>query len=359
MLVEEIANDRVISIGPEEYVTQALSRMQKYRIHQLLVDDNHMLILKNVIRKGFDNNTKVKNLMTSIPVIDSNEKVENAAKLLIDSGLRALPVTKNGKTIGILSESDFMKIVKNQEKNAIDLATTCFCTNVNSTVAKVRALMERHNISKVPILDKGKVIGIIDTLGVAKVFLSKSKSSAKGKITKGGYKEFLKLLDVPVKSFMRKPIVVKPDTSIERVAKILEKKEEVLITNGYIGIITPKDLLELFVTNPKKGIYVQITNIGNESNLTKIKIDDAIREFVMKVGTIIRADYLFLHVEKHEKYGSRKIKYSVRTRFPTNIGFFVSRAWGYSLITAVQEALSNLKREVMKKREKVKEHSKR
>lgn len=53
---------------------------------------------------------KVSDLMTARPTsIGSHAPIEEAAKLLLKSGISALPVVENGVLRGILSEKDFVR----------------------------------------------------------------------------------------------------------------------------------------------------------------------------------------------------------------------------------------------------------
>jgi len=347
MLVKKVMSKKVISINPDDTVNKALAKMIRYKIHQLVVDEKHMLILKNVITRMLEKNTKVRNLMTPVAVLESNEKIEIAMKTLLNSGLRALPVVEKGKVVGVLSESDIMSIesLLRVEKKAVDIATTCYCTNVGNTIAKVRAMMKKYNVSRIPVLERGKVVGIVDDFEIAKIFL-KREEAEHGRTHEIRYKEFLRLFDVPIRSFMRKPVIVNAETDIKRVANLLKTNEEVIVSNGFVGIITPKDIMEFLFTSSTKTLPIQIINIKEEP--TKTKIENMIKNFVSKLKGM-KIDYLFVHVEKHEKQRSKKTKYSVRMRLSTNIGFFVSHAWDYSLMSAAQNALDNLRKEVMKK----------
>ncbi|MDD3791068.1 MAG: CBS domain-containing protein, partial [Sphaerochaetaceae bacterium] len=54
----------------------------------------------------------VKKLMTrDVVTIDKNITVEEAARLMVDQDLSSLPVLENGKLIGIVSKSDLFKIL--------------------------------------------------------------------------------------------------------------------------------------------------------------------------------------------------------------------------------------------------------
>ena len=58
---------------------------------------------------SFLKNLSVKDVMTShVFTIEKNKSMEEANDLLLSKGIRALPVLENGKIIGILSETDIL-----------------------------------------------------------------------------------------------------------------------------------------------------------------------------------------------------------------------------------------------------------
>jgi len=353
MKVKELMTKKILSISPEETISAALSEMQKNKVHQLLVGEKNIIVLKDIITKNINPNaTKVKSLMRNAPSIDSDEDVEKAAEILLNSGFKALPVKEKDKIVGIISETDLIKAITSN-KTAKDVLTKCVTANVNQTVAYVKNLMEKENVSKIPITDdNGNIVGIVSDFDMIKILMGKKEMDGRNK--KGSfYKPIIKTFDVSVKNIMRRPVAIRGDEKIKNVIKLLLDNDEVIVLDKEcIGIITPKDLLELLISQPKKGVYVQITNLQEEDNEIKYKFDEIVNDFLKKIGRIFDSvEYLFIYIEKHKKQ-SKKIKYSVSMRFSTPLGMFVSKAWDYNLLTAAQDALDNLKREIRRKYEK-------
>jgi hypothetical protein len=70
---------------------------------------------------------------------------------------------------------------------------------------------------------------------------------------------------------------------------------------------------------------------------------------LQKVSKIYDLQFFFLHVKRHDKEG--KVKYSIRTRLLTSKGTFVSKSFAWDLRTAVGDAMTNLERIIIKKKE--------
>ncbi len=359
MKVEDLMSRNVVSASSEDSLSSALAKMKKYRIHQVPVVDNSeykgMLILKSVVIKKIDPmRSKCGNFIVPTGSLRKNMDAEGAAQRLLDTGARALPVIDNGRIAGILSESDLMKLVSSSRKTEY-VMTECEYVSISDNVGKVKKIMAYNNVSRVPVVNNGKLIGVVSTLDLIDVLLTaKQDYVERGKSHYGrGFKEPQPLDKIKVETVMQEAKIVNANASINDVAKILQKEEEVFVMNSVPHVITQKDVLELLVVKTQKGVYVQVTNLHGEDSFTQAKIDSMTTAFVKKIGKMMpNIQSLMIHIEKDRKGG--KTRYSVRTRlFP---GVFVSHYWDWDLVIAMQIALDKLEKEIKKGHERTSHH---
>ena len=102
-----------------------------------------------------------------------------------------------------------------------------------------------------------------------------------------------------------------------------------------------------------KNVYVDIENVKDESDFDVNKVHSAAEDLIKKIGHIGNIEFLKIHVKKHNKTGKRA-KYGIHTQISSSIGLFESTASDWSLVTASQEALDNLEKEILKKHERSK-----
>jgi CBS domain-containing protein len=364
MQVKDVMTKNVVSISPDSHLSQALGLMKKHNIHQLAVMSNDalygMLELKKIVSRDFDITTaKVASLAANVPSIDANASLESAVELLLRSGVRALPVTDAGRVAGIISETDIMKIakqfVKGLNQTAKEIVTPAECLAKGDNYGRLKRLMSEKNISRFPVVEGNNVVGVVSTMELIKILEGKGTMEARGgKLQEAGTKEKLRLDETQLGAIMRTAAAVSGDSMISDVISLLKSNEEVIVqTEGGFGIITPKDILELFAAVPKKQLYVQITGMHEESIEFQVKMDQALSEFVHKISRMVtEIEYLVVHVEKMHKQGTKQ-KYSIRARFKAPIGFFVVHSWGWKPLDVIQEVFRNLEQEVVKKHEKI------
>lgn len=367
MQVKEIMTKNAVSVRPDEHISSALSKMEQHRIHQLPVMNNGalygMLELKKIVSKNIDiSSAKVENFATNVPHIDANASVESAAQLLLSSALRAVPVTAAGQVVGIVTESDLMKVAKNFVRGlnqpVEQIATEAVCVDRGDNYGHIKSIVFEKNVSRVPLVDAGKVIGIVGTLEMIRIMRGKETMEVRGGTQEKSAREKLRLEETPAAAIMRQPIIVSGQKTIGDAIDLLSKNEEIIIADGGIKIVTHKDILELFMQAPRKGVYVQITGMQDESIEFKAKMDIAVTDFIKKISKMVGdIEYLAVHIEKMHKQGPKE-KYSIRARFKAKIGFFIAHAWGWKPIDVLQETFSDLEKEVLHKYGKVKTDAK-
>ena len=118
---------------------------------------------------------KVKDVMSKpIITIGENKTAKDAGELMKKNRKGCLIITKNRKPVGILSDSDLIKRVIATDKKASKvvlkkimsepLVTVSPKDNILLAVRKMR----KNNIHRLPVVEKGKVIGLVSLSDIAK-----------------------------------------------------------------------------------------------------------------------------------------------------------------------------------------------
>lgn len=117
----------------------------------------------------------VRDIMTKeIVMIDSSDSALEAAKLMAEKGISSLFVVKDGTPVGIVTERDFIKKVCAKELSiskvkVADIMSKILTTADPETPIEVAVQrMVNHKIRRLPIMDGGKIVGIITVTDLAK-----------------------------------------------------------------------------------------------------------------------------------------------------------------------------------------------
>ncbi len=357
MIVKDLMNTNIISVLPGDSISAALSKMKLNRVHQLPVIDKELkgiLVLKKIITKDIDPSlTKVESLMLPATVLSPELDVRDAAERILLSGFRALPVVKNNRLVGVLSETDLMRAAggMNLRHNIDSIRAECDAASIKDDLGKIKKIMAYKNVSRVPIIENGHIVGSIESMNLIDIIMRNEPLRVGGRLK--GAKEKISIDRTPVAGIMKEAAIVDNKMPITKAAELLATKEELFVEDaGRFYVITPKDVTELIAKGEKEGVYVQIANLGDIDPVTNAKIENKVAEFVRKMGRIISNLHSFVvHVERHEKGG--RTRYDIRTRLLTPMGLYVSKSTGWELLNVFQDAMNNLEREILKKHGKM------
>ena len=367
MKVEKFMKKDVVTVGPEDRIHKVLEKMRINSIKQILIEKDGkyagFISLDKLMSHGFGmEHGKAKNFsIKNIALLDGSEDEHEAARKLISSGVKALPVIEDNKIKGIVGEEELLEFV--EKSNIEKLANECITANKKDKVSKIENLMAENNISRVPIQKDGKIVGIVNNLDLARVAEGDQQMEGAAQDTIGermdASKEMERRGEAPAEAIMQDvEKVYSADVDFKTIKREVKNKGYILISNRKKKIITERDFVERLSIVPQESVYVQITNLQEEDAFVKRKIDDAIREFLQGIGKRLdNLESFFMHIKRHGKSG-KQTKYSVRTKFQTPIGLYVSRAWDWDLPTASQKALSKLDKMINKDLDKLNKHPK-
>jgi len=142
----------------------------------------------------------------------------------------------------------------------------------NTSIADAKRIMEAHHIRRLPVVDKGKLTGIVTERGLEKVSPSKATTLTVWELS------YL-LEKTTVKEIMEKVVVtVNPDMDAEEAIALAQSHKVgsliVIEDNAVVGITTTNDFFYKII-NPLLGIgmpgsRIEITGAGDGKHIEKI-----------------------------------------------------------------------------------------
>ena len=147
----------------------------------------------------------------------------------------------------------------------------------NASIAEAKRIMTAHNVKRVPVVDKGKLVGIVTDRNIEHVSPSKATSLSVWELS------YL-LEKTPLRDIMKKDVVtVSPDMDSEEAVAIAQQHNvgsAVVMDDGnVVGILTTTDFFYKII-NPLLGIGVPGTRIEITDALVKGKGTETIRELI-------------------------------------------------------------------------------
>ena len=116
----------------------------------------------------------ISRLMTyGVETISSHDSLQTAADMMKRGGYRRIPVVDDDKLVGIISDRDIRAHTGYLDSTRITAATTSDPKTVTPrmSVEDAARLMIAHKIGGLPVVEGGKLVGILTTTDVLKAFL--------------------------------------------------------------------------------------------------------------------------------------------------------------------------------------------
>ncbi|MCL1976631.1 MAG: CBS domain-containing protein [Candidatus Bathyarchaeota archaeon] len=314
-----------------------------------------------IVRSRLDpTTTKVKNLMRSAPKISPNHGISKIAKLMIESGIRQLPVFENEKLLGFVTDEDIIHAAVRQDwgkgKVSSVMTRAPYTIDANRSVGAVLNLFREQGFSHVPVMDAGKIVGIISIHDILERIFQPNERQTTGE----RMGEKVEVFSIPARGIMNSPVItVDADANLRDAEKKMHDYNISCLaatsSDRLVGIITKLDFLEpisqLETTAPRLTIQfgVKDTRITNDQEAFMM---DEFDSFTRKYQEAFQLGTLFVYIKTHGTTNMRGTPLvHCRLQFRTVRGTFVSSGEGWGVETTFRTALDRMDRRLLRSKE--------
>ena len=364
-IVKDVFSTEYKSINKDEPLSACLSILNKESTPVLIVLNGKgkytgVIAHRWIIRSRYNPaTTKVETLTRSAPTVSLEDKLSKVAKLMITSGINQLPVFTGDKMEGIVTDDAVIQeaVIGKWGNNKVEEMMTKkpFLIDENESVGAILSLFREHNISHVPIVKDGMLLGIVSIKDIITGIFQPRHRQTVGDITG----EKVPVLSISAKGIMTKPVItVLPENTLKDAVKKMQKfniSSVVIVNKGRpTGILTKRDLLEPLadMETPEQQIKVEFSVKG-------VGIDEIQQSFIMgdfesfakKYQKTLEAGTLFVYMKTHGTNFKGEQLIHCRLQFRTRRGSFFSSGEGYGVEATFHIALVRLERQLLRSQE--------
>jgi CBS domain-containing protein len=107
--------------------------------------------------------------------------IKDALQVLAQKDVGALPVTKDGKLVGIFSERDYARKMAHKDECSMNtlvselMTSKVFYVNLDCSIEDCMALMTERHIRHLPVLEGDEMVGMISIGDLVKTIISTQK----------------------------------------------------------------------------------------------------------------------------------------------------------------------------------------
>lgn len=104
---------------------------------------------------------KVKEVMKQPFIIEKDMGLREAAKIMSSKGIGSLIFMTGDKIKGIITDTDLVRNFSSNGKVANVMSKNVITISPDDSVEKAATLMRKNSIKRLPVLDDGRLVGII------------------------------------------------------------------------------------------------------------------------------------------------------------------------------------------------------
>ena len=351
------------SVYEETKLAKALALFDKSTDVLVILDKdknyNGILTERMILRSGLDRDkTKVKKLKAYAPKIQKTTSIPECARLMLENNVMNLPVFDGEKLVGVIDDLRLLESVAlkkfGQKKVKNFMSEDIHVISPKDKISAVLRCFREYHISRMPVVENGKLVGIITLHDIVTKVINVEKGSSFDILLD----EKISVLDLPVENIMSYPVFTChiEATIKEVIQKIIENNVSGIIIvddlGNIVGITTKRDILEPLSEERKDVAYPIIQFSSKLDVIAKDDLREIVLNFIAKYRKKLENSSFYFYLREHkERYKKNHLIY-VRCRVNGPYGRFAVTAEGWGYIQAVKNVLLNLERQINKKMSK-------
>lgn len=255
MKVSKVMTKDIITVDKDVNLMSVLDLMKKHDITKIPVVENKKLIgmitdniiaykLGSIRKKGVPPSRLHASSVTdkNIDCITPDTEVSTILRKVGQPGPTMLCVTENEHLVGVITKADLLYLVdsKKQVREIMEKNIHSVCSD--DRVIHARRIMIDENIARLPVVDQGRLVGIISDNEIAFALAHLKKSVSIGK-------QKHRLEELLIGDVMKSPAIwIKPSITAGDAAKIMLNNNigvlPLIENEKIVGIISRTDLLK-------------------------------------------------------------------------------------------------------------------
>jgi len=304
----------------EDYASKVIRDLIKSERYEAVVKSGRkagIVTLSDMLRVSQPDASRLRDIWKVTGYITKHEKILDAVRMMIQIGVRAIPVMEGDEVLGCFTQVNICEAIYGVEElpdiKARELMKMPVKSlDINERIAVARNLMLEEGISNIPVVEYGSLVGMM----TAKIIIDYFLMSIDEKLTGGTTGEKGKQLSGIVGRVMdQHPFTADANAHWRSIARgiVERKKGACTIINGdrkVIGIVTPKEIMRPLLTlTTEEEIPIYMTGFQAQELLEKKLAEESIRRLLK------RTQRLHTHIEEVRISIKRTKAFGIRTRY--------------------------------------------
>ena len=349
--VESFLSD-LVELPLESSLAKIVGLFREQGIYQVFLPDGErcgMISARDVLKTA-NIEAKAPAMMSYVPVISKKSLVGEAARLMTDYRIRAVPISDGHKIVGQVNSINILARLKGKLGGEMRVASLAVNDPITieggASIAKARDLMIRKRIDHLPVTKESRLEGMITSADIIAHITQPERLGSKSiRPEARGVFEFT------VQDAMSgNPLTCSPDTGAEQALDMIMSSPGtyVLITQWeeLQAIVTLRNFMTLIAeTEPETNVPVFMVGLPEdpfESEATKTKFKRIVNQLLRVFPDIIEARSVIK--SKFSKPGKERGRYEVTVQIRTSTNSYTYSEEGWDLPAVYDTITDRLKR---------------
>ncbi len=351
--IHELFHRGVSVFRPDDLVSKVLGVLESSGRYEAVVSSGSsvgLITVRDALAVDQPSQTKVDRVWRATGGVSPEAVVVDVADSLVRKGVRALPVVARGEVVGIFSQVDLIEALG--EVQGLDgipvkelMRAPVLSTDGDRGIAYARRLMLERNISHLPVVEGGSLVGVVTAESIVHSFITSASRTTTGYRVGERASRFSGRVSRIMDST---PCTLDAGASVlDAVLSLKEMGKGACIITGesgnILGIITPKELISpLLKFRAEEELPVYIIGLSDEDFFERAVAEEKVRRVVSK-SLRFRPDIteVSMRIKRSQSRGSRT-RYELTARALSATGQINSKAGGWDLLEVFDEVCDTL-----------------
>ena len=364
--ISQILSRKESIFDPSDTSSKALGYLKDTGNYEVAVASGNkvgIITVRSLLGVDQPQMTKIESIWDQIGAAHPEDSIFVIADVMLSNNIRALPVIENGDVVGIVSQMNIIyemtKVAELRKIPCKDIMQRQLITmSPNEGVAQARRKMLDEGISHIPVINNGKIKGLVTAEQIVHSFITPASKTTRG--DRAGEK--VSRFPGQVNAIMdEQPFTLNINSNVHDLVHEFNKiqKSACLIIDDeekLIGIITPREILSIITSlklEPKLPVF--IVGLTDEDFFEQSIAEEKVRRIVSK-SLKIYPDLNEIRIKvKKQSTGGERARYQLTARAlgPSTSFQAKHEGWGLmetfdGLCDALDKTLRRAKKEPQK-----------
>lgn len=353
-MISELIQEPSIVANVKDRLSSILPKIRGLRIHTVpVVNEAGKLVgvvdYRDLLKRKAPLGSRVSSVMLPPHSLSISMSIDDAVRRFYQTRLREYPVTdNNGKLIGVVTRGRLLAMIKDQLPSNLRvsdyMAKPVLLITPNDDVAKARWIMLKHGVSRLPVVDGGRLVGIVSLTDLIEkiYYVSIPRRARRGEFS--GEEEFLA---APVSSIMTTQVhTISPSQPLTKAIDIMirENVTGLVVVDGgsVVGILSGSDVLKAYIDSRKITLPIQARVEVNDD--ARPLVERIINNHLEKISRLVNVIDFKVDIRSRDS-GKR---YEVTVRLKDDAKLHTATAEDRDPVNAIRAAMDKILQGIIK-----------